>query len=183
MEKLFHLVSGYITLAFKSLVVSGHSSSMFGKYFEAKEVTKHVKNSCAALLSFGPASCYYTAALPAFRLSTMLCFHICFTRTHTRHIHARPSQKQVSCCRAAAFESRNNDATTTTSYFFWLKMDPFRRVHEKIVRNLPKNFKVRLENHVASSFCESDYFQRWFFERVSTIYSIFHVESELIFLF
>ena len=47
MEKLFHLVSGYITLAIKSLVVSGHSSSMFGKYFEAKEVTKQVKNSYA----------------------------------------------------------------------------------------------------------------------------------------
>ena len=164
MDKLFHLVSGYITFAFKSLVISGHSSSMFGKYFKVKEVTKHVKNSCAALLSLEPGSCYYTAS----------------------HTHARACAPQsktskllllLGCC------SRNNDATTTTLYFVWLKMDPFRRVHEKIVRNLPKNFKMRLENHVASSFCESDYFQRWFFERVSTIYSIFHVESELIFLF
>ena len=53
MDKLFHLVSGYITLAFKSLVISGHSSSMFGKYFKGQRNHKNMTNSCACCCLVG----------------------------------------------------------------------------------------------------------------------------------
>ena len=36
LQILLHLLSGLAALSFKRLVISGHSSPMFGKYFEAK---------------------------------------------------------------------------------------------------------------------------------------------------
>ena len=155
---------------------------MFGKYFRSQRNTKHVKNSYAK-----------TAGLPACLLGIFMLWltqHACSVTSQISWEHSK-FHGLLTIFSSILFWSKQITIFARLSplgqpwkkcRFIWIFTE-FPLDSRKKREICPKLLKWDLKIMSVHRFCESDYFQRWFFEWVSIIYSIIHVKSELIFVF